>query len=83
MSNSSPPQYSSETANIHSTLANSPVVLTKHYKTTTSMNNGSTNGSGNASITFNISGATIGYTVEVTVSVGNGAASCSTSFTPS
>jgi hypothetical protein len=83
MSNASPPQYSSETANIHSTLANSTVVLTKHYKTTTSVNNGSTNGSGNAAITFNISGASVGYTVKVSVSVGNGAASCSSSFTPS
>jgi hypothetical protein len=57
------------------------VTLTKHYKTTTSTDSGGTNASGNATIDFNISGADAGFTVRVDASVG--AASCSTSFTPS
>jgi hypothetical protein len=53
--------------------------LTKHYKTTTSTDSGTTDGGGNATIDFNISGATAGYTVVVNASVG--ATNCRTSYT--
>jgi hypothetical protein len=81
MSNSSPAQYTDVTANITSTVPNAAVTVAKHYKTTTSYDSGATNASGNAAVPFDISGATIGYPVSVVVTVG--AATCSTSFTPS
>jgi hypothetical protein len=81
LSNDSPPQYTDEIATITSNQPNATVTLTKHYKTVTSYDTGMTNSVGGATIDFYISGATIGYTVQVDASVG--AASCSTSFTPS
>jgi hypothetical protein len=82
MARSSPSQYTDDTVNITSDVPNAPVLVTKHYRTTTSANSGETNAAGADSITFYISGATVGYTVQVDVSINNGQASCSTSFTP-
>lgn len=81
LSNYSPPDYSYVTAYIQSNVPDSPVSLSKAYRTTTSYDSGTTDSSGNASITFYDSGATIGYRVVVTVTVRS--ASCQTSFTPS
>jgi len=82
MSNPTPGDSGDETVNVTSNVPNAPVLVTKHYKTTTSTDSGTTDGGGSASITFSIGHPTIGYTVEVDVSIGNGEASCSTSFTP-
>jgi hypothetical protein len=81
LSNYSPPDGYEEVATITSNQAFASVTLTKHYKTVTSYDTGVTDGSGNATIDFNISGASVGFIVSVDASVG--AASCSTSFTPS
>ena len=75
----SPTDGSTETATIRSNQPNASVTITKHYKTVTSTDSGTTDAGGNASINFNVSGATAGFTVVVDASVG--AASCSTSFT--
>jgi hypothetical protein len=80
MSNPSPPAKGDETANITSSVPSTAVSVTAHYRTTTSSFGGVTDGSGNAAVTFSIGSPTVGYTVGVNVSVG--AASCSTSFTP-
>jgi hypothetical protein len=82
MSNPTPGGGGDDTVNITSNVPSAPVIITKHYKTTTSSNSGSTDASGGASITFSIGHPTAGYTVEVDVSINNGEASCSTSFTP-
>lgn len=82
MSNSTPADYTDDTVNITSNLPDEPVLITKHYKTTTSTDSGETDSEGSASITFDDSGATLGYTVEVDVSINSGEATCSTSFTP-
>ena len=66
LSNSSPPEGYEEAATITSNQPNAGVTLTKHYKTTTSTDTGTTNASGGATIDFNISDATIGYTVSLT-----------------
>lgn len=82
MSNPAPGSGGDDTVDITSNVPNAPVTITKHYKTTTSSDSGSTDGGGNASITFGIGHPTAGYRVEVDVSIANGEASCSTSFTP-
>ena len=43
---------------------------------------GETNSEGSASIYLYVSGAGSGFTVHVAVSIANGGATCSTSFTP-
>jgi hypothetical protein len=82
MSNPNPPDGGTETASIQSSIPNAPATITAVYKTTTSSYGGTTDGSGNASITFGIGDPTVGFAVIVSANVGNGAASCSTSFTP-
>jgi hypothetical protein len=82
MANSNPSDYTDDTVNITSDVPDSPVLITKHYKTTTSTDSGETDSGGSASITFYDSGATPGYTVDVDVNINNGEATCSTSFTP-
>lgn len=82
MSNPTPGDGGDDTVNVTSNVPNVPVVVTKYYETTTSTDSGTTDGSGSASITFSIGHPTIGYTVQVGVNVGNGAATCATSFTP-
>jgi hypothetical protein len=82
MSNGSPSDYSEDAVNVTSNVPNAPVVITKYYRTTTTTDSGYTNSAGSASIYLYDSGATIGYTVDVDVSVNNGEATCSTSFTP-
>ena len=82
MSNPTPGAGGYDTVNVSSNVPNAPVTITKHYKTTTSSDSGTTDANGAASITFNIGHPTVGYTVEVDVSINNGEASCSTSFTP-
>jgi hypothetical protein len=82
MSNANPSDGDYDTVNISSNVANAPVTVSKHYETTPTMDTGTTNASGSASITFNIGSATGGYTVQVDVNINNGAATCSTSFTP-
>jgi hypothetical protein len=72
----------SETASIQSPVPNAPATITTVYKRTTSSYGGMTDGSGNATITFRIGHPTVGFAVMVTANVGNGAAICSTSFTP-
>jgi hypothetical protein len=80
MSIPNPVQGSEETANIQSNVPNTPVAVTKYYKSVITHNTGTTDGSGDAAISFNIGSASHGYTVQVAVTVGS--ASCSTSFTP-
>jgi hypothetical protein len=82
MSNPTPGDSGNDTVNVSSNVPNSPVTVTKHYKTTTSYDSGTTDGSGSVSITFDIGHPTVGYTVQVGVNVNNGQATCSTSFTP-
>jgi hypothetical protein len=82
MSNSSPADYTNDTVNITSNVPNEPVLITKHYRTTTTNDSGETDADGSASITFDDSGATLGYTVVVDVNINSGEATCSTSFTP-
>lgn len=82
MSNPTPGTGGDDTVNITSNVPNAPVTISKHYKTTTSTDSGTTDGNGSDSITFNIGHPTAGYTVEVDVSINNGEATCSTSFTP-
>jgi hypothetical protein len=82
MSNSTPADYTDDTVNITSNLPDEPVLITKYYRTTTSTDTGETDAGGSASITFDDSGATLGYTVQVDVSINDGQATCSTSFTP-
>jgi hypothetical protein len=82
MSNPTPGDSGDETVNVTSNVPNAPVLVTKHYKTTTTADSGTTDGGGAASITFDIGSPTIGYTVEVDVSINSGQATCSTSFTP-
>jgi len=82
MSNPTPAPGAEETVNITSNVPNAPVTVTKHYRTTTSYDDGSTNSAGSASIPFSTGSPTPGYTVEVDVSINNGEAACSTSFTP-
>lgn len=72
LTNSSPTDGSTETATISSNQPNASVILTKHYKTTTSTDSGATDAGGNASIDFNIAQASAGYTVVVDASVGCG-----------
>ena len=79
LSNSSPSDGTTEMATITSNQPNAGVTLTKHYKTVTSTDSGTTDANGNVTIDFNVSGATAGYTVVVNATVG--AESCSTSFT--
>jgi hypothetical protein len=80
VSNPSPTTNDTIEVLVSSSLANTSVSATAHYKTTTTTNTGGTDGSGRASIPFRISHATSGYTVVVDVTVG--AATCRTSFTP-
>lgn len=82
MSNPTPGTSGDETVNISSNVPNAPVTISKHYKTTTSYDSGTTDANGSAAVTFSIGRPTAGYTVEVDVSINNGEASCSTSFTP-
>ena len=84
MSDASPSQHTTVTANIASNEPNATVTVTAHYKTTTSTFNGSAASDGSAAVSFNIGGATIGYQVAVDVSFGflQGHTFCSTSFTP-
>ena len=82
MSNSNPSDYTDDTVNITSNVADAPVLIDKYYDTLTSTDSGETNSGGSASITFDDSGATLGYTVQVDVSINSGQAICSTSFTP-
>ena len=82
MSNATPSDYSDDTVNITSNVPSAPVVITKHYRTTTSTDSGYTDPGGSASIDLYDSGATPGFTVEVTVSIANGEATCATAFTP-
>lgn len=82
MTNSSPADYTEDTVSISSNVPDAPVLITKNYKTTTSTDTGETDSGGSASISFDDSGATVGYPVQVNVSINNGEATCSTSFTP-
>ena len=82
ISNPSPAAGTTETASVQSTVAEAPVTASLFYKTVTSSHAGSTDGAGNATINFNIGRLTPGFTVNVVINVGNGAASCSSSFTP-
>ena len=82
LSNGSPVDGDEEVLSVSSNVPNAGVLVTKHYRTVTSTDSGATDGSGAASIRFNISGATAGFTVEVDVNIGNGRATCSTTFTP-
>lgn len=81
LSNDNPPQYSDVIATITSNVPNTAVTLTRAYRKTTSTQTGLTNPNGTATIAFNISAPLVGVAVVVTVSVG--AATCTTSFTPS
>ena len=82
IANSSPADYTYDTVYIGSDVPDAPVLITKYYKTTTSMDSGQTSSGGSAAIPFDDSDATLGYTVQVDVSINNGEATCSTSFTP-
>lgn len=82
MSNPDPGDSGDDTVNITSNVPNAPVTIMKYYKTTTSTDSGITDANGSSSITFDIGHPTIGYTVQVSVNINNGAATCSTSFTP-
>jgi hypothetical protein len=80
ISNQNPLQYTEETATIASNVLSAAVTMKLYYKTTTTVDTGTTDFAGSASIPFYISGATIGYQVLVSVNVGG--ANCSTNFTP-
>jgi hypothetical protein len=80
MLNSTPPDGGDVSVSIASNVANEPVSVSAHYKTTTSTFGGSTDVNGNATVVFDIGTPTVDYMVAVDVTVG--AASCSTSFTP-
>ncbi|HEV3132965.1 MAG TPA: twin-arginine translocation signal domain-containing protein, partial [Acidimicrobiales bacterium] len=82
MSNPSPSRGSSETATVRSTVANAPVIVTVNFKFHTSSFGGSTDGLGNAAIAFAVGLAQVRTPVGVIVNVGNGTATCKTSFTP-
>jgi hypothetical protein len=81
-SNPTPGDSGDETVNVTSNVPNAPVLVTKHYKTTTTTDSGTTDGTGSAAITFDIGSPTIGFMVQVDVSINSGEATCSTSFTP-
>ena len=82
MSNDKPAGTAQDTVIVSSNLPEAPVRITKKYETTTSIDSGYTNSSGAETITFGVGDPTPYFTVQVDVSVKNGAATCSTSFTP-
>jgi hypothetical protein len=82
MSNPSPPRGSNETATIRSTVASAPVIVTANFKFHAASYGGATDGLGNAAVTFPVGKAQVRTPVGVTVNVGNGTATCRTSFTP-
>ena len=82
MSNPSPPRGSNETATIRSTVASAPVIVTANFKFHAASFGGATDGLGNATVTFPVGHAQVHAPVGVTVNVGNGTATCRTSFTP-
>jgi hypothetical protein len=81
VSSSTPNDGGTETVNVSSNVARTPLEVTAHYKTTDSTYAGTTNGAGSASVTFDIGHPTAGYTVRVDINI-NGNAACSTEFTP-
>jgi micrococcal nuclease len=82
MSDPTPARYSTTVVRISSNLPGRPVDATAHYRTTRRTNSGTTGPDGSAAIEFRIGGATAGVTVIVEVDIGDGAATCETSFTP-
>jgi hypothetical protein len=82
MSNPDPPGGSTETVTIRSTVANAPIIVTTNYKTKSTTHGGLTDASGGAAVAFDIEHPKTEYPVGVVVSIGNGQAICSTSFTP-
>ena len=81
MSNSNPAGTAQDTVIVSSNLPEAPVKITKKYPTTTSIDSGFTNSSGGAMLTFGVGDPGPNFTVQVDVSVKNGAATCTTSFT--
>jgi micrococcal nuclease len=82
MSDPEPEQHSATVVQVSSDLPRQAVAATAHYRTTRRTNTGTTGPDGGAVIEFRIGGATPGVTVVVEVSVGDGAATCETSFIP-
>jgi micrococcal nuclease len=82
MSNPAPARNSATVVHVSSDLPGQPVAATAHYRTTRRTNTGTTGPDGSAAIEFRIGGATPGWTVVVVVDIGDGAATCETSFTP-
>jgi hypothetical protein len=82
MSNPSPARGSIETATIRSTVVNAPVIVTANFKFHAASFGGATDGLGDAAVSFPIGRAQVRATVGVIVNVGNGTATCRTSFTP-
>jgi micrococcal nuclease len=83
MSDPAPAQRSATVVQVSSDLPGQTVAATAHYRTTRRTNTGTTGPDGAALIEFRIGGATPGVTVIVEVDVGDGAATCETSFPPS
>jgi hypothetical protein len=82
MTNSKPGDTAQDTVIVSSNVPEAPVKITKKYETTTSIDTAYTSSSGSATLTFGVGSPAPYFTVQVKVDVGNGVATCSTSFTP-
>ena len=82
MSDPTPAGNAQDTVTVSSDVPEAPVKITKKYETTTSVDTGYTDHSGSATLTFGVGNPAPNFTVQVSVNVGNGTATCSTSFTP-
>jgi hypothetical protein len=82
MSNPKPAGSAQDTVTVSSNVPEAPVKITKKYETTTSVDTAYTDSNGSASLTFGVGDPTPDFTVQVSVIVGNGIATCATSFTP-
>jgi hypothetical protein len=80
ISNPTPTKGATVIVTYTSNVPNAEVVLTAHYKTTTTVHENATDSAGNGSDAYRISTATSGFEVFVDVQIGT--ARCRTSFTP-
>lgn len=81
VSNSNPRRGDNETVSIRSTVPNGGVVVTTKYLSRSNTYSGRTDASGSATVSFDIDHPKIDYRIGVTITVNNGEAICTTSFT--